>query len=837
VATPTGRGVAHTGRGPGAGVTGSALPARARPLSPTDPVAIGPYRLDGVLGQGGMGSVYLGRGPAGEHVAVKVVRSEYAADPGFRRLFAREARLAREVPRVCTAQVLDFGAAAGRPYLVTEFVDGPSLQAQVSEHGPLPPARLERVALAVAHALTAIHSAGTTHRDLKPANVLLSPDGPLVIDFGVAVALDGTSAHSRHLAGTPGYMAPEQARGAALTPAVDVFAWGALVAFAASGRPPFGTGNPAALLYRVVHEDPDLAGVRGPLRAIVADAMRRDPGDRPTADQLFDRLRAVLLTAAEPDPRPASAPPAPPAPSSVPVTPSTPVTPSVQTSPPGREPVGASRAGRRHRTRRRAHRRLRGWGPAGVAGAGIVAASVVAAILVPSTGGGAGPIDPRTASRQLAAAAAETTDVTLARRYAVAAYRTAPTDEAVRGVLRLFPPAGPQATLSGHSATVTGVAFSPDGQLLATASYDHTVRLWDTTTRGPAGGPLATLAAHTAGVSAVAFSPDGKLLATAGYDHAARLWDFATRGASGTPLATLTGHPATVFAVAFSPDGRLLATAGQDGAVRLWDTAVRGPTAAALATLPGDPTAVTAVAFSPRGGLFAATGQDGVLRLWDTAAVAAGRLTPAATLSGHADDVAAVAFSPDGRLLATANDDDAVHDGRVDLWDTATRGAADSPLATFTGVRNTDAVNTVAFSPDGGLLASTGNDDAVRVWDTATRGTSNAPAATLTGPAGVVVAASYDGTVRLWDTTARGPDRRPLATLDGHTAAISSFAVSSGGLLAAASQDGATAYPVRLWDIAPDRIAERACADPANRLTEQDWNRVVPRLAYQRPCG
>jgi TRAP transporter TAXI family solute receptor len=240
-----------------------------------------------------MGDVYLGRSPEpdGRLVAVKVVRADLAADPEFLRLFEREARFARRVARFCTAEVLDDGTDGGRPYLVTEYVDGPSLADAVGSDGPLVGASLERVAVAVATALTAIHGAGMIHRDLKPSNVLLSGSGPLVIDFGIAHALDGTTQLTRDArSGTPAYMAPEQARGEQVGPAADVFAWGGVVVFAATGRPPFGTGRPDALLYRVVHERPDLDGVPEPLRAVVEEAMRADPAQRPTARQLYARM-------------------------------------------------------------------------------------------------------------------------------------------------------------------------------------------------------------------------------------------------------------------------------------------------------------------------------------------------------------------------------------------------------------------------------------------------------------------------------------------------------------------------------------------------------------------
>ena len=189
-------------------------------------------------------------------------------------------------------------AATGHPYLVTEFVDGPTPHEEVRSQGPLEPARLERLAVAVAAALGAIHRAGAVHRDLKPANVLLSPDGPPVIDFGIAQALDSTTHTTRDASGTPAFMAPEQARGDRVGPPADVFAWGGVVTFAATGRPPFGTGRPEVLLYRVVHERPDLTGVPDPLRGLVTAAMDPAAARGPSTAQLLTHLLAAAPGAA-----------------------------------------------------------------------------------------------------------------------------------------------------------------------------------------------------------------------------------------------------------------------------------------------------------------------------------------------------------------------------------------------------------------------------------------------------------------------------------------------------------------------------------------------------------
>ncbi|WP_405989866.1 protein kinase domain-containing protein [Streptomyces sp. NBC_00986] len=263
-----------------------------KPLQAGDPASVGEgrYRLVGRLGQGGMGVVYFGRSRSGRAVAVKVVRPELSTEPGFRRRFADEVAAARRVGGFHTAPVVDADPQGDPAWLVTAYVPGPTLQAVLDRVGPLPADTLTVLAAGLAEALAAIHQAGVIHRDLKPANIIVAEDGPRVIDFGIARALDGTAlTQTGFQIGTLGFLAPEQLTGGTLTPAVDMFALGVVLGQAA-GRAPFGDGGSAAWPYRVVHEQPELTDVPGQLRDLVAACLAKDPRDRPSPLEFLDRL-------------------------------------------------------------------------------------------------------------------------------------------------------------------------------------------------------------------------------------------------------------------------------------------------------------------------------------------------------------------------------------------------------------------------------------------------------------------------------------------------------------------------------------------------------------------
>ncbi|MQS15863.1 protein kinase [Streptomyces kaniharaensis] len=272
-----------------------------QPLAADDPRQVGEYRLLRQLGAGGMGRVYLGRTTGGRTVAVKVVRRDLAGDPEFRARFRQEVAAARRVGGTWTAPVLDADTEGGHPWVATGYVAGPALTAAVREFGPLPEPAVRTLGVGLAEALTHVHGLGLVHRDVKPSNVLLTLDGPRLIDFGITRALDASTVltQSGQVFGSPGFMSPEQANGLPAGPASDVFSLGAVLAYAATGTMPFGSGVSApVLLYRVLHEEPDLSGLAGPLRSLVRDCLARDPSVRPTPGRLRERLDGDAAAAA-----------------------------------------------------------------------------------------------------------------------------------------------------------------------------------------------------------------------------------------------------------------------------------------------------------------------------------------------------------------------------------------------------------------------------------------------------------------------------------------------------------------------------------------------------------
>ncbi|MFE9410533.1 serine/threonine-protein kinase [Streptomyces sp. NPDC006704] len=265
-----------------------------------DPRVVGSFRLHRRLGAGGMGVVYLGSDRRGQRVALKVIRPDLAEDQEFRSRFAREVSAARRIRGGCTARLVAADLEAERPWFATQYVPGPSLHDKVAEEGPLTAADTAAIGAALSEGLVAVHEAGVVHRDLKPSNILLSPKGPRIIDFGIAWATGAsTLTHVGTAVGSPGFLAPEQVRGAAVTPATDVFSLGATLAYAAMGDSPFGHGSSEVMLYRVVHEEAQLRGVPDALAPLVQACLAKDPEERPSTLQLSMRLKEIAAREAQ----------------------------------------------------------------------------------------------------------------------------------------------------------------------------------------------------------------------------------------------------------------------------------------------------------------------------------------------------------------------------------------------------------------------------------------------------------------------------------------------------------------------------------------------------------
>jgi serine/threonine protein kinase len=565
--------------------------------------------LLGRLGAGGMGQVFLGVSPSGRRVAVKLIHPVLARTDHFRERFAREIAAARRVGGFHTAPVVDADPQAETPWMVTAYIEGPSLQQEVDRHGPLAPERVRALGAGLSEGLAAIHAHGLVHRDLKPGNVIMAEDGPRIIDFGIARAIGATALTSAGaVVGTFAYMSPEQVRADPVMPASDVFSLGSVLVFAATGRTPFGSDTAATVMFRIVSQPPDLADLTDQeLRALIEACLAKSPTDRPQLPGVLASLtgRGALPAAAPPavpaadgrDPRnqthpslwaPARTNPsrdrppgsytAPPEAALPGIIPSGTLLP--RTVPPG-QPVHARPAGGRPR-------RLRAALIAAVAV--VVALAVTIPVLLtaggppaavghhPSEGSGvSSPATTHGTSRPTTGTSSRSTipvrDFTLHIPTGVAPYGTIAfspdgrflaTGSQVNGATHLWAVATGKLAATFRvrsSAGIGGVAFSPDGKLLAAADYNGSVYLWNLA----AHRLVATLPPPRPGshwVNWVAFSPDGKLLASADADGHAYLWNVAT----GKLVASILGRGG-FYCVTFSPDGRLLAAIDGNGTV------------------------------------------------------------------------------------------------------------------------------------------------------------------------------------------------------------------------------------------------------------------------------
>jgi serine/threonine protein kinase len=664
---------------------------------------LGEYDVTEIIGRGGMGVVLKAFDTSlHRYVAIKVLAPQWATSATARTRFAREARAAAAVSHEHVVAIHDVDEANGLPYLVMEYVPGLSLQERLDRDGPLDLKAILRIGMQTASGLGAAHAQGLIHRDIKPANILLENgvDRVKITDFGLARTVDDASlTQSGVLAGTPHYMAPEQARGEALDHRADLFSLGSVLYALCTGRPPFQAGSTLAVVRRVseatvlpVHEiNPDIPVWLG---EFIAQLHAQAPSQRfQSATEVADLLAQYLAHVQQPGtlplprrPRRRLAPP--------------PTAPQRSWLIPAIGaflligallPIGALLliGGLEIPAVRDLLQRRSIPAPAvGPAASEPNRGETLAPTLKPWANDGPGP-QPNLLGqggwllldRAVWSVAFSPDGKTLA----IGGGR-----ERQTGKLGLWDlTTGKARAMLDAPLGVRSVAFSPDGKLLATGEFDHTVGL-----RDPATGKVrATLVGHRAGVNAVAFAPDSATLATAGLDGTIVLWDVATR----KPRRRLRGHSDCVYTVAFAPDGKTLITGSKDQTARIWNIT----TGAVQKILYGHNGSVEFVTVSPNGLTVATASWDGKVKLWSL------RGAELAELPAHPAEVYSVQFAPNGLTLATA-----CRDGEVRLWDVRSQ-----KLLGQLPVQHNDCVYALAYSPDGRRLATGSFDQRVQVWD------------------------------------------------------------------------------------------------------------------------
>jgi predicted Ser/Thr protein kinase len=686
-------------------------PGRVDPLRPGDPRRVGGYKLTGLLGEGGMGQVFLGLSRAGRLVAVKLIRPEYARQPAFRERFAREVTAARMVGGFHAVPVVDADPRAERPWMVTAYIAAPSLQDRVDKGGPLSIAKVAEIGAHLAEGLAAIHACGLVHRDLKPGNILLAKDGARIIDFGIArVVGAATLTTAGTMLGTCLYMSPEQMREAGITAASDIFSLGSVLTFAATGAPPFRATTLPGIVRDITHGAPDLADVPDPLVPLIAACLTKNPARRPGLDDILARCAALGRPARPPaSTRPAAVRP-------------------VRARPAAPPPAAVPR------------RLLLAGGVAAVVAAGAV---FPLQFLTRGSTGSPSPASagarPRTGTQRLAA------------------QRSRP--PVISRVL-VPGPSGPVA--AGPDSAV----LSPDGSTVAFSTPGPGgAKVW---LLDASDMRVAASIALGHGANAVVFSPDGGSLVDVGMGgHPETVWLWRLEAVGSTVLnltasAAAPRAPRAFGAAAFSPDGGTLAVSGNTG-LSLLDAVTLRTLRSAVAP-PGVPGAPV---FSPDGKVLAVGGapgylsggsRGGALRLLDAASLGmiARRAVPDL-------DAYSLTFSPDGRTLALVGYGEAAG-GVVRLLDAATlRTVATGVLPGGPGVT---AAAAAAFTPDGAVLAGYSVASDALAW-LIQASTLEVIVSTRVGPASDVTDLAVDlsadgGTLMVGYTSARAPGGRIL---------------------------------------------------------------------------
>lgn len=648
-------------------------------LEPTDKPdqlgRLGHFEVEQLLGRGGMGMVlrafdtHLQR-----HVAIKVLDPQLADDPTARKRFCREARSAASVTHenVVTIYHVEKEETSGLPFLVMQVVHGESLQHRLERGGPLPVADILRIGLQTAVGLAAAHEKGLVHRDIKPANILIEAgsDRIKLTDFGLArAAEDVRLTQTGFVTGTPLYMSPEQARGAAVDHRADLYSLGAVLYQMATGDPPFEGDSPLALLRRVEQEDPIPVrevnpAVPEPLARLIERLLAKDPADRYQSAAEVAELLAHQLAHTQPTPAPTLG------------------------LPRVRQRSGPLRRRRTSAERAWMTAAVVGWTLLGAAAVGLTVTEsvgrthLIAALLHPAEADDAESPEPRLVLQGNAGPIWSTCFTPDSRTVAMGIDDgTVKLWDAETGAIK--------ATVTAHKSPIWRLAIDSTGKRMATASDDNTAKIWvwdvDKWRR-------QTTLMHDTAVRAVAFSPNGRAIATATRQGVLRVWSVET----GKMQYEAQAHDAIVYGLAFSPDGTKIASSGGK-VIKLWDAA----SGQELNTMPTHHGGVYSVAFSPDSKTIASGGWDKSVCLWD---VATG--TKTATLQGHTQDIWSVAFAPDGATLVSASEDHTVR-----VWDVAAR----TLLRTIRA--STGSLYSVTYTPGGHMFAAGGRDGMVRLWD------------------------------------------------------------------------------------------------------------------------